>query len=369
MKESFLVALLVIIAGIISIEVGISTAIFEILAGIIGANVLGLESVAWIDFLANFGLLGIMFFAGFETNGEMIRKYYKQSLSIGLASYVIPFILTFLVTFFVLNLNVQSSLLMGIAMSTTSLALVYPLLKEKGILNRRNGQILLTSAMVVDIVSMFSLTLIFGGFSKYTLIFIIAILGSLYVLPKLGRMLFARYECEITQVKIRFVLLVLLALGFFSEKAGVHAAILAFVAGFVLSELLEEHEVLEEQLRGIVFGFLAPLFFLKAGLVMNLSLINLGTIFLICLFTLVAFFGKFLGTYCIAKKYMGKTAKFAGFLFNFRLSFGIIVAIFGLNAGLISENFYTAIIATIILTSLISSVFLKIVPHEIGKIF
>lgn len=365
MKDSFLVALLVIIAGIISIEAGISTAIFEILAGVIGANVLGIESVDWLNFLANFGLLGIMFFAGFETNGEMIKKYYKKSLSIGLASYIVPFALIFVLAFLIFNLELRSSFLIGIAMSTTSLALVYPLLKERGILNRKNGQILLTSAMVVDILSMLSLSLIFGGFGRYTIIFIIAILVSLYLLPRLGRWLFSRYESGITQFKVRFILLVLLALGFFSEKAGVHAAILAFVAGFVFSELLEEHEVLEEKLRGLVFGFLAPLFFLKAGLAVNLSLINMNTLFLVCLLTIVAFIGKFFGTFYVTKKYLKKTAKFAGFLFNFRLSFGIIVAIFGLSTGLINESFYIAIITTIILTSLISSAFLKIIPHEI----
>lgn len=61
MKESVIPALLVILAGIVAIEIGISTAILEIIAGVFGANFLGLSEIPWLEFLANFGLLGIMY--------------------------------------------------------------------------------------------------------------------------------------------------------------------------------------------------------------------------------------------------------------------------------------------------------------------
>lgn len=364
MKESFITALLVIIAGVIAIELGISTAILEIIAGVLGANFLGLAEVPWLEFLANFGLLGIMFFAGFETDGSLLKKYWKKSVSIGIVSYLAPFLLILLLCFLFLNFDVKPALLIAIGMSTTSLALVYPILKEKGMITNKVGQIFLTSAMVVDIISMLSLSLIFGGFSSLTIVFILAIGLSLWVLPKFGHWLFSRYECDLTQFKIRFIFLVLLSLAFFSEKAGVHAAILAFVAGFVFSEVLEEHQILEEKLRGVVFGFLAPLFFLKAGMAIDLKVINIIVLNYIVLFSLAAFLGKYFGTMYIVKYLKIGAAKFAGFLFNFRLSFGIIVAIFGFQSGLISNEVYIALITVILLTSIISSFFLKIVPHE-----
>lgn len=365
MKESVITALLVILAGVAAIEMGISTAILEIIAGVFGANFLGLSEIPWLEFLANFGLLGIMFFAGFEANGKLLKKYWARSVSIGAVSYLTPFVIVLLVCLFILNFSVESSLLIAIGMSTTSLALVYPVLKEKGALAKGSGQIFLTSAMVVDIASMLSLSLIFGGFNIYTIVFILAIGLSLWILPKFGKWLFSRYECGVTQFKVRFIFLVLLSLAFFSEKAGVHAAVLAFVAGFIFSELLEEHQILEEKLRGVIFGFLAPLFFLKAGMAIDLKAIDTIVLVYIGLFSLVAFFSKYFGTLCAVNYFKIGSAKFAGFLFNFRLSFGIIVAIFGFQAGLISSKIYIALIAVILFTSIISSFFLKIFPHEV----
>ena len=77
-QESVLVAFMILLAGFISIELGISTAIFEILAGVIAFNVFGLTSTYWIDFLADFGLLGIMFFAGYFTIMRKEKEMQKQ---------------------------------------------------------------------------------------------------------------------------------------------------------------------------------------------------------------------------------------------------------------------------------------------------
>ena len=129
--ESLIVSALIIGAGIISLEIGFPSAILEIVAGVFASNFLKLGELKWMEFLANLGLLGLMFFAGLETEPELLRKHLAKSIFIGFSSYFFPLVSVFYVSHYILNYSFQASLLIGIALSTTSLALVYPLLKEK----------------------------------------------------------------------------------------------------------------------------------------------------------------------------------------------------------------------------------------------
>ena len=143
-------------------------------------------------------------------------------------------------------------------------------------------------------------------------------------------------------------------------------AILAFLTGFFFSELIEEHRVVEEKLRAIIFGFLAPLFFFTAGLSADLSLVDKNVIGLIFFLGSIAFLGKYIGTFLSAKAFFGNSVpRFAGLIFNFRLSFGVIVATFGLSEGILSPTLYTALLGVVLLTSIVSSVLMHVVPHEI----
>ena len=154
---------------------------------------------------------------------------------------------------------------------------------------------------------------------------------------------------------------------FFSERVGISEAVFAFLLGILFSEMIEEDELVEEKLKGLVFGFLAPAFFFKAGLLMNLThLTNINVLYLVTLFGTVAFLGKYLGVYIVSKKIIEeKTVSAVGLFFNFRLTFGIVAALFGLENGYITAEMYAAVLAIILLTSAISSIALKAIPHEL----
>ncbi len=363
--ESLIVSLLIILAGVGALEVGFSSSIFEILAGTFASNFLKLGELPWIEFLSNLGLLGLMFFAGLETDPELMRKHFLKSLFIGFSSYFFPLVSVFYFTHHVLNYSFEASVLIGIALSTTSLALVYPLLKEKGLLSHPTGQILLAGAMVVDISSMLTMSFLFEGINLYNLLFTFALLLLLVRLPKWGERLFERYKGNQIEFKTRFIVIILIALGFLSEQVHINEAVLAFTTGIFFAELFRKDHAIEKKIRALIFGFLAPFFFFKAGYSVKLSVISLKVIFLALFLGSVAFITKYLGTvYATANLFKSAVYKLAGLFFNMRLTFGIVASVFGLKAGLIDEETYVALLLIIVSTSLIASVISNRLPHE-----
>jgi glutathione-regulated potassium-efflux system ancillary protein KefC len=364
--ESLIVSILIIVAGIIALEVGFSSSILEIAVGVLASNLLELGELKWIDFLSNLGLLGLMFFAGLETDPELLRKHLAKSMFIGFSSFFFPLISIFYVCHYILGYSFDASLLIGIALSTTSLALVYPILKEKRFLRYPQGQILLAGAMVVDISSMLSMSFLFEGINVYNVFFSVVLFLLLVKLPKWGERLFSRYSGNQIEFKIRFILLVLVAIGFFSETVKINEAVLAFATGILFAELFRKDRLTEKKMRAIVFGFLAPFFFFKAGYSVQLSKVNLKVLFLSILLGLTAFITKYLGTvYATANIFKGAVYKLAGLFFNLRLTFGIVASMFGLKAGIIGEETYVALLIIIVVTSFISSLISNSLPREV----
>lgn len=367
--NTLIIGFLILAAGIISIEIGISVAIIEIIAGIVATNALGITELPWLDFLAHFGLLGIMFFAGFEVDGTMVKKHWKKSLVIGLTSYFVPFIAILIAAQYFFSLSLTTSLLLAIGLSTTSLALVYAELREQKLLNEQSRQILLSSATIIDVMSMLSLILVFEGMSITSVLLLMFLFPALFVLPYLGKWVFDRYVQKNIEFKIRFVFLLLAALTIISEGIGIHAALLAFLTGFMFSSLIVDYKELEDKLHAIVFGFMAPLFFFQAGLSMNLSFLNIETIQIIILLGLIAFGGRYLTSYTTVRFILGPSVqRLAGLIFNLRLSFGIIIASFGLKENLLTPSMYAAIVSIIILASICSTIFTKITKNNISYI-
>ena len=362
--ESLIIGLSIIVAGVLSIELGVSVAILEIVAGLIVASFFDLSNLTWLEFLSNFGILGIMFIAGFEIDKDVLKQYYKRSLSIGLSAYFIPLLTITSLSYFLFGLDAKPSLLIGLATSTTSLALVYPALKEKHLLKVKTGHVLLSSAMIVDLLSVVSLTFLLGLANLSMMVYVVAALALLYMAPKIGRWLFSKYKGNIVELEMKFILFVLLSLAVISENVYASEVIFVFIAGIFFSALLKQHTILEEKLRGIIFGFMAPLFFFRAGTMIDIEVMNLDIIVITLAILLLAFISKFFSTYSIVKKVCRpRFASFAGLLFNYRLTFGIIASVFGLQYGVINEGIYFALMFTILSTSIIASIFLRRFQH------
>ena len=357
MKELWVI-LLIVSFGFLSLEIGLSTAILEIVAGIIGGNLFDIGSLPWIDFMANYGILGLMFLAGLELDKEELKKHAKHSLLLASSAYFIPFCVIFAATLPIFNLDLRQSALVAIALSTTSLALLYPILRERGLLNLQIGHVIMAAAMLIDIWSMISLTVIFAAIDYVTISFFAILVLFMWYTPKLGRWLFSRYRENLAEMELKFLLLILLTLLFFAERVMVSEAVLAFMMGFLFSEVLEEHGALVDKLKGIVFAFFSPIFFFKAGSFMKFSIMNSTNLILAAALLPLAFLSKYFSSKIVFKKLRGgeSISKFVGIIFNFRLTFGIVSALFGLKAGIINIETYTAIITVIIVSALISSI-------------
>lgn len=183
--SEFWTILLIAVFGVLSLEIGFSTAILEMIAGVIGGNLFGEVSPSWMSFIANYGLLGLMFLAGLEIDRNELRKHFRRSSVLALPAYLIPFMVIFAIVF-AITLDPGRSTITAIALSTTSLALLYPLLRERGLVNLEMGHVILSAAMLVDVFSMISLSIAFSAITYISLIFLVILALFMFYAPGLG---------------------------------------------------------------------------------------------------------------------------------------------------------------------------------------
>ena len=366
--DSVLIGLSILLAGIISIEIGFSTAMLEILAGVIASNILGISHPTWLDFLADFGLVGILFYAGFEVDPKLLKVNLKSNILIGILSYLVPFLLILAFFYIILKTPMITAIIAAISLATTSVALIYSVLREKGLMEKEHSQIILGSALILEVSSILSLPLMIGFFTLSSIIYIILALIFFALSPRLGRIVFKRYRGSPAELEIKLILLLLVTLPFIAERAFISEALLAFLMGVLFSEIIEDDAIVKEKLRGIIFGFLAPAFFFRAGLFIDLSLITPAIIALIIVLVLLVFSTKYISAFLISYFLVSKqVARMIGYFLNFNLTFGIIAAVFGLSAGILPLEYYVAILITILLTSLLSSIILRVTPEELYR--
>lgn len=366
MDPSIAVAVTLVLAAALSFELNISSAILEIAAGILLALLLGdLAELGWLNFLANLGMLGLMFMAGFEVDTNRLRETWKASLVIGTSSLAVPLVGVFAVSWFLLDLSPLAAALVAIALSTTSLALVFHALKERGLLQRRMGQTILAAASVVDVLSMILLALVLGEVGWGTAVFLLVAVPTLVSLPRVGQWIFRRYRHSLVELELRFLLVLLVSIGFMAEEVGgIHPAVVAFALGLVLSEVVDAYDEVEEKLKGIVFSFFAPIFFLHAGTKFQVELLSASSLTIAGVLFVVACLLKYFGTAIPAKRLLALPGRYVGLLFNYRLSFGIIAATVGLNMGALSEELYAVVLLVVVASAALPVVFLRDRPTE-----
>ncbi|RMF08773.1 MAG: cation:proton antiporter, partial [Alphaproteobacteria bacterium] len=263
MTPSLAVALVLVGAAGLALELGFSSAIAEILAGVALAWFYpGIDGLDWLDFLGNLGLLGLMFMAGFEVDIPRLQKTWRAGTGIGIVSLALPMTGVYAVCRYFLELEFQTAALMAIGLSTTSLALVYHALKERGDLESDFGQVVLGAATIVDVLSMICLTALLGDVGWSTGIFLLVLIPTMFGLPRIGGWVFRRYKGSVIEFEMRFLMVLLISMGFMAEHiGGIHPAVIAFLLGLIMAEVVEEHEQVEEKLKGVVFSLFAPVFF------------------------------------------------------------------------------------------------------------
>ena len=357
-EEIVIMSSFIVFSGLIALELGFTTAIAELVAGMIAREFVTFDDTGIIEVLADLGILTLMYVAGLEIDLDRLQRRFKPSFSIGFASFIFPFLFVFGLVYCILNMTMEQSILISIALSTTSIAIVYPILRQNGQMTEDNVTIL-SAALITDLLSMCVLTIFFTETPEFIILLVIVICIFAKTFPLMGKRIFKHYKGNVAEFEFKIILLLILAVAVVSETAGFESAIIAFLIGMITSEVVVQHEDLGVKLKGIVFGFFAPIFFFKVGMGCSIgSMIN--NLWLLLLFLSVCFSSKYIGTYLAGRVFMPNHARFMAALFNSRLSLGIISAVLGYESGIFDLNIYSAIIGAVILSSIISTMMCRV---------
>src|SRR5438552_7609083 len=177
-------------ASLISIWAGISVALVEILVGVIAGNFLGIHATTdWINFLALLGSGVLTFLAGAEIDPRSLKTNLRASALIGILSFGVPFAIVWLFAQFVLRWPLQQAQIAGVALSTTSVAVVYAVMIEGGYSDTAMGKTILAACFITDLGTVFALGVLFANFNSLLLVFGVVLVAALWFMSRLTRFL------------------------------------------------------------------------------------------------------------------------------------------------------------------------------------
>ena len=348
---------LALIATLLSIRLRIATALSEIVVGTIGQLVIGAlvggamlgTDASWIKFLSGAGAIVLTFLAGAELDPAVFRLKWKEATAIGLVSFAGPFLGCTAVAYYVLGWSVQSSWLAGVALSTTSVAVVYAVMLEFGLNVTDYGKTVLAACFITDLATVLALGLIFAGLTYKTLVFFGVSVVAFTVLPWVTPRFFARYGNRPSELEAKFLMLCLFGLGALATWADSEAVLPAYLIGMVLAGTVGKDHVLIRRLRTLTFGLLTPFYFIRAGSLVSVpALAAAPVVFLILLGAKMV--TKIVGVYPTTKAYGSphRGAMYTTLLMSTGLTFGTISALFGLSHHVIDQAQYSYLVAAVI---------------------
>lgn len=345
---------LALAASLISIKLGVSVALIEIGMGVIGGNFLGLHTTSWIDFLATFGAGLLTFLAGAEIDPDSLRRHLRISLTVGAISFFAPFAAAWAFAYFVFGWDLQAAQIAGIALSTTSVAVVYAVMIETGLAERELGKVILAACFVTDFGTVLALGVLFADFSPFLLLFIAATAIALYFLPRWTRWFVNSVPNRVSEPEIKFLFLVLFLLGGLATTANSEAVLPAYLVGLAVAGVFMRSRVLVHRMRAIAFSLLTPFYFLKAGLFVSLPAVAAG-LGLILAFFAIKIGAKLASVWPVARAFglPPREANYTTLMMSTGLTFGTISALYGLTNGYIDQAAYTILVTVVILTAVV----------------
>ena len=355
MSELAVAALLagaILVASMISVEIGISVALIELVLGVVIGNGFAVSAPNWVVFVGSFAGIVLTFLAGAEVDVPQFRREWRASLSLGLVSFAAPFVVVTLTCGYALDWTRPQAEIGGLALSTTSLAVVYAVLVETGMNRELVGKRLMSATFVTDIATVVGLTVLFIKPTLWVAPFAIVSVGMIVGMPKLSPWFFGRYGDRVIEPEIKLVFACLLLLMWLGGKANSQAALPAFVLGLVMSNHYAQHRQEQDRMRVVAFAFLTPFFFLKGGMNVSTSALraNLGILSLLFVAKMAP---KLFGVYPLARRYAAPHATFTTLLMSTGLTFGTITSLYGLSTGIIDRTQFSLLIAVVVLSAIV----------------
>ena len=348
---------LALLATLLSIWLRIATAMSEIVVGtvaqlligaLVGGAALGTDQ-SWIKFLSGAGAVLLTFLAGAELDPAVLRSKWKETTAIGFVSFLAPFLGCAALAYFWLGWTVPASWLAGIAMSTTSVAVVYAVMLEFGFNTTAYGKVVLAACFITDLATVLALGMMFSPFTVKTLVFVGACLVAFTVLPWVTPRFFKRFGDRPSELEAKFLMFCLFGLGALALWADSEPVLPAYLIGMVLAGTVGKHHALVRRLRTLTFGFLTPFYFIRAGSFVSIPvLIAAPAAFLALLAAKLA--TKIAGVYPVTRAFGSprSDAMYTTLLMSTGLTFGSIAALFGLSHGIVDQDQYSALVAAVI---------------------
>jgi Kef-type K+ transport system membrane component KefB len=323
-----------------------------------------------ISDLGQIGVLLLMFLAGLELHVKDLTKNSKVAAAASLLGVALPVVGGF---FFsrALGMTANESLFLGLTLGATSVSISAQVLIELNLLKSKVGLALLSTAIFDDVlvILLFStvLAILTGGGSflqiileidKMLLFFALSVAFGWWLLPRLARW---TSKLPISQSLTTFALVILLVYGLASELIGGMAAITGtFIAGLMFARTPEKN-LIQGNIHSIAYGFFVPLFFVSIGLSMDLTSLGWSTVWVILGISAIAILGKVIG--------VGSGARINRFSWRESLQLGVgmvargevslIIAKIGLDEGFVSADGFTAVVAMILITALLTPPLLR----------
>ena len=343
-------------ASLISIWAGISVALIEILVGVIAGNFLGIHATTdWINFLALLGSGVLTFLAGAEIDPRSLKANLRASGLIGILSFGVPFVIVWIFAQFVLGWPLQQAQIAGVALSTTSVAVVYAVMIEGGYSDTAMGKTILAACFITDFGTVLTLGVLFANFNVWLVVFVVAMCVVLWFMPTWTQFIIVRLGAtRVSEPEVKFIFFILFFLGGLTTTAKSEAVLPAYLVGLVLAGVFLRDKTLVNRMRSIAFAIFTPFYFIKAGLYVSLPALwaGLGIIGALLLLKMIT---KLVGVFPLARMhYMGKReASYTTLLMATGLTFGTISALFGLQNKIIDQRQYTVLVSVVILSAFV----------------
>lgn len=353
---------LAVISSVIAYHLRVSLALIEICVGVLVAAIVGHlgkadalgSNLEWLRFLAASGAVLLTFLAGAELEPEVIRKKIKEVTVVGLVGFFAPFLGCAAIARYILEWNVQASLLCGVALSTTSMAVVYAVMLETGFNRTDFGKGILGACFINDLGTVIALGLLFAPFTYKTVIFIVVTAFVLAILPFSSRWLTRIYAHRTAAIRTKWVILILFGLGALALWSGSEAVLPAYLVGMVLAEFSNGDTFWIRRLRTLTVGFLTPFYFLRAGTFVSMpALISAPVVFLLLLGGKVI--SKIFGLYPIIGQFRRKRDErwYYTLMMSTGLTFGTISALYGFSHNIVTQEQYSFLVAVVITSAVV----------------
>lgn len=369
----FLVLLTALIFSAVFRQFHLPWVIALIVAGmVIGPHGAGVAMVnPTIDFIAQIGLVFLMFMAGLETQFSNFVSNIKRSRLIALTNSLIPLGAGFSLGL-LFDLSFTASLLLGIVFMSSSIAVIIPSLESSGVLKTRLGKTILTATMLEDIASLLLLSVLFQTLTPsstlplwalYVLLYV-AVMFARKMLPLLKDLFAAHDEIENTVFKrdVRVLITLLLGTVVAFELLGLHPIVSGFFAGLALSDALGNRELLEK-VRTIGYGIFIPVFFVVVGIQTDISVLvtSSGALTLTVMVVLTAIAAKYISGYWGARwaGFESQEARLIGVATVPQLSTTLAAVFSGAALGLFDERLVAALVMLVMISTFIAPVLMR----------